>query len=119
KKPGQCQPDQDADPQRLIVGDRHDADAIAAEKRETDLTEVQQTRVPEVQIEPDCEQGVEDRGRTDELSKRNLKYRNEVHGSPDPCSTAEDALGADDQNDDEYQQPADVLEVGVDEERRE
>ena len=53
--------DEDADPQRPPVRVRRDAEAVGAGGHEADLAEVQQAGVPEVQVEADRGQGVDDR----------------------------------------------------------
>ena len=73
--------DDGAKPQRLVVVDGYDADAVAAEQREADLAEVEQAGAAEVQVQADGQQRVEDRRRADELRERDGRGSDEVHVS--------------------------------------
>src|SRR3954469_10352077 len=114
---GQAQ--EDADPEGQPPLDHAHRDAEGAHQAECRLPEVQQAGVAEVHVEPDGEQDEEDRLVTERGLQAPGDGVDEVrHGSAHPDPAAEDALRPDDEDDDQEQQPSDVLDVARDDQGR-
>src|SRR5690349_2096193 len=109
-----------ADPERQAPRRHERRDRVAADRHEAGLAEVEQPGVAEVDVEADRGQAVDRCDRSQTLLEALAEDAVPVHVScllTDPLGLAEQALGPDQQNDDEYDECADELELGRDDQR--
>src|SRR3954452_15431286 len=107
--------DEAAQPKRQAPRGDERGDGVAAHGHEARLAEVEQSGVPEVHVEADRGQAVDRGDRSQTLLQALAEDGVPVHVLcllTDPLGLAEQALGPDQQNDDEYDECADELELG-------